>query len=260
MSECIITRRGGSGGLSPNSAVIHVIAQAGSTITFTKGGVVAKTLGPDKSHVNAGDADKADWFYSVSPANYGEWTVTASLVNVGSGSYDVTVSAAKTYDVDISLGYLIYRNGWQHGYRMETITNVYDPNHTYAVDNDANPPCASTTRGNWGFALNNLIDVTDYNTLYVEIAQQDYTGNYRGLFGLWNQAHANARAFSDSSGGGATVYYQKNSGIPRAVYTLDVSGLTGGYVFKAQQKYDGQETKYCAFYLYDMYLSKEVTT
>lgn len=255
MSECIITRRGGSGGLSTNAAVIHVSAPAGSTITFSKGGVIVKTLGPEKSHVNAGDADKADWFYPVSAANYGEWTVTASKANIGTGSYDVTVSSAKTYDVDISFGYLIYRNGWQHGFELTTIDDVFDPETSYTVDSSANPPRATTTRGNWGCALNNNIDITNYNTLYVDI-EIAYPYNYRGLFGLWPLSSTNARKFYDGSGGaGASVYYHHNSGIARDVYTLDISTLSGIHVFKAQQREGGgTATGNYGIYLYDMYL------
>ncbi len=258
MSDALIVRRGGSGGLPANAAVIRVSAPAGSTITFSKGGVIVKTLGPEKSHVNAGDADKADWFYPVSAANYGEWTVTASKANIGTGSYDVTVSSAKTYDVDISFGYLIYRNGWQHGYELSTITNVYDPNGTYAIDNNADPPRATTTRGNWGCALNNEIDVTNYNTLYVEI-EIVYPDNYSSAFGLWVPSSDNARkcTAASSTTSGAAVSYDHNYGMARDTYTLDVSNLSGNYVFKVQVRDGATATRNYGIFLYDMYLSED---
>jgi hypothetical protein len=245
----------GGGGLPVNSAVIHVSAPAGSTITFSKGGVIVDTFGPDRQHINSSDAEKADWFYPVAPANYGAWTITAAITNLGTGSYDVTVSEAKVYDVVISFGYLIYRNGWQHGFALTTIDNVFDPNTSYTVDSSANPPRATTIRGNWGFALNNNIDITNYNTLYVDI-EIAYPYNYRGLFGLWPLSSTNARKFSDGSGGaGASVYYQHNSGIARSVYTLDISSVSGVHVFKAQQRDGGgTATGNYGIYLYDLYL------
>lgn len=101
MSDAFLVRRGGSGGLSPNSAVIHVTAPAGSTISFAKGGVVAKVLGPDKSHVKASDNSLAEWYYAISPINYGEWTVTASLSG-DTASDTVTISTNKQYDLELS--------------------------------------------------------------------------------------------------------------------------------------------------------------
>ena len=95
------TGGGGGGGLSPNSAVIHVTAPVGSTISFAKGGVVAKVFGPDKSHVNSADASLADWYYSVSQNNYGTWTVTATL-GTDTASDTVTIDSNEQYDLMLS--------------------------------------------------------------------------------------------------------------------------------------------------------------
>ena len=84
MSEALIVRRGGTGGLSVNSAVIHVNAPLGSTVSFSKGGVVVKTLAPGKGHVNA-DGETADYYFSISPSNYGVWAVEASLDGASAG-------------------------------------------------------------------------------------------------------------------------------------------------------------------------------
>lgn len=109
MSDALIVRRGG-GGLSPNNAVIHVNAPAGSTISFSIGGVVAKVLGPGKSHVNAEDNTLADWYYSVSPANYGTWTVTATRGG-STVSKTVSVSAANQYDLELLYGLYFIKDG-----------------------------------------------------------------------------------------------------------------------------------------------------
>lgn len=118
MGEAYILRRGGSGGLSPNSAVIHVNAPTGSTITLTKGGITVKTIGPEKSHINSEYADYADWYIPISASNYGEWTVTATLGN-DTASKTVTINDNKTYDVLLTFHIFVIRNGTlQSGYTL----------------------------------------------------------------------------------------------------------------------------------------------
>lgn len=90
----------GKGDLSPDNAVIHVTAPAGSTITFSKGEVIVKTLGPEKSHVNARDNTLADWYYAVSSSNYGSWTVTATL-GTNTVSKTASINSNKEYDLEL---------------------------------------------------------------------------------------------------------------------------------------------------------------
>lgn len=111
MSDAFILRSGGGNGLSPNSAVIHVTAPVGSTISFAKGGVVAKVLGPDKSHVNSADESLADWYYSVSVNNYGTWEISASLDADNTASASVTVNSNEQYDVALTYLYYLYNKG-----------------------------------------------------------------------------------------------------------------------------------------------------
>lgn len=100
MSEALIVRRGGTGGLSVNSAVIHVNAPLGSTVSFSKSGVVVKTLAPGKGHVNA-DGETADYYYAINASSFGTWTMTASKTGETSVSETVTVFAANEYDVTL---------------------------------------------------------------------------------------------------------------------------------------------------------------
>lgn len=141
MGEAFIVRRGGAGGLSANSAVIHVNAPTGSTITFTKGGVTVKTLGPDKSHVNSEDTDYADWYYPVGSSNYGEWTVTSTR-SIDTTSKTITVETNKTYDVLLSYYFFFIRDGvLQSGYSI-TKGDLYKfeqrDGYVYAAANDNN--------------------------------------------------------------------------------------------------------------------------
>lgn len=98
MGEAFIVRRGGTGGMSVNNAVIHVNAPLGSTVTFSKGGVVAKAINPGKAHTNI-DGKTADYYYAINASSFGTWTMTASKTGETSVSKTVTVSAAKEYDV-----------------------------------------------------------------------------------------------------------------------------------------------------------------
>ena len=110
MSEAFIVRRGGSGGLSANGAVLRITAPTGSTITLTKGGVTVAALAAAKGHTNASDATFADWYYSVSSGNYGSWTVTAAR-DGETASRTVTVDSAKQYDVFLAYNIYLIRDG-----------------------------------------------------------------------------------------------------------------------------------------------------
>lgn len=109
MSDALIVRRGGSGGLSLHNAVIHVNAEVGSTITFSKGGVAVKILGPSKGHISS-DGKTADYYYSVSSVNFGSWTITGALGGQSAGK-TVTVNEVKQYDVPLSYNLYLIKDG-----------------------------------------------------------------------------------------------------------------------------------------------------
>ena len=177
MSDAYLVRRGGSGGLSANAAVLHVKAPAGCTVSFAKGGVVAKVLGPGKSHVNSADSSFADWYYAVTPGNFGSWTVTGAN-SEGSISQTVTVNAVKQYDVTVSFGRLYwqgneyvgvtggwgaaqaYYDGGNYSYRQLVITK----NSGNIVLTSSNK---NDTEGCLGTA--NKVELTRYNTLKVNV-------------------------------------------------------------------------------------------
>lgn len=110
MSDAFITRRGGGGGLSTLGAVLHVNAPVGSTITLAKGGVTVKVLDANKGHTSAEDDSLADWYYSVSPSNYGSWTVTATK-DAESVSESITVDSNKQYDVELTYNQYLLKDG-----------------------------------------------------------------------------------------------------------------------------------------------------
>ena len=102
MSRGFIIGAGGEG-LSVNSAVLHVTAPAGSTVSIAKGGVTVKSLGPEKAHIKV-DGVKADYYFSIAPANYGEWTVTAVL---GADTADETAAVIENRQYDVALDYRV---------------------------------------------------------------------------------------------------------------------------------------------------------
>jgi len=110
MGNAIISRRGGSGGgLSQYGAVLRITAEVGSIITLQKGGILI-TLRQNKGHVHSDDSTLADWYYSVSTVNFGEWTVTATK-GIDTASVTVEVSELVQYDVFVTYDLYIVRNG-----------------------------------------------------------------------------------------------------------------------------------------------------
>lgn len=120
MSEALIVRRGGTGGLSVNSAVIHVNAPLGSTVTFSKGGVVVKTLASGKGHANA-DGETADYYFSISPSNYGIWDVEASLDGASAGD---SIEILTNSQHDVLIGYRVPA-AYQAIEWLQTSNNAY---------------------------------------------------------------------------------------------------------------------------------------
>lgn len=218
---------GGGGGLSPNSAVIHVTAPVGSTISFAKGGVVAKVLGPEKSHVNSADASLADWYYSVSQNNYGMWTVTAEKDGFNQ-SKSVTISTNKQHDVSIYLPIYLYNQGDQ----ATSITGGWEVSSGVAASgylkSTTNPVFAtskvslSLTGGaaDKSSAINtkNAVDLTNYSTLNIAVTQSISNG------GAYWSACSNSTGYYVSDAAARADNYGDISKT-----TLDISSLTGLY-------------------------------
>lgn len=98
---------GRGSGLSLTKPLIHVNAKLGSTVTFSYGGVIVKTIAPAKAFANA-DGVTADYYFSATQT--GSWTVTATL-NSLSASQSVSVSAIKQYDVKLIYELVLFESG-----------------------------------------------------------------------------------------------------------------------------------------------------
>lgn len=95
---------GGSGGLVLSKPLLHVIAQLGSTVEISFGGIVVKTIPPSKAFPNE-DGINADYYYSASAT--GTYTITA-IQGALSKSVTETVTTVKQYDVKVPLLVLYY--------------------------------------------------------------------------------------------------------------------------------------------------------
>lgn len=130
MSLTINMVGGGGGGLNPSDALIHVNAPLGSTVTFAKGGVAVETITPDKAFANV-DGATADYYYPVKSANYGTWTVTATLSG-DTASDTVTVNAAEQYDLVLG-GYVVRVEKVMTRGRVSTTTDYTGTNFAHSI-------------------------------------------------------------------------------------------------------------------------------
>lgn len=107
----IINMNGGTSGLSPNSAVLHVTAISGSTVSLFKNNILIKSIEPEKSHPDVYDTDISNYYFSIFPTNYGEYRVMAEM-NEMNMSQNITINSNKQYDLSLLFNkvYLI-RNG-----------------------------------------------------------------------------------------------------------------------------------------------------
>lgn len=113
----ILLGGGNSGGLNPSDALIHANAPLGSTVEFAKGGVTVETITPDKAFAND-DGETADYYYPVKTANYGTWTVTATLSS-DTASDTVVVDSAEQYDANLTFASplnMLTGASWANGY------------------------------------------------------------------------------------------------------------------------------------------------
>lgn len=101
----------GGGGISSNVAVLQVTAPNGSIVTITNGSF-SKTQDASKSHISDSDSTQSVYIFSIAPANFGAFTVTA-LHSGYSGTGTVTISSVKVYSVTIAYDfYLLYNKNF----------------------------------------------------------------------------------------------------------------------------------------------------
>ena len=225
---------GGGGGFSVNNALLHISCDAGSTITLSKGGVVVETLGPDEQHVNSEDSTLAEWYYSISPQNYGEWEVAGVFAGIAV-SNTVTVSTNAMYDVDLWKGQLYsygteftrITGGWTT--RAEASGGTFDKNaQNMYVLGPANKATEAITT--------NRIDLTEFTTL-TAVTGTGNSGSGRNLLITNSTSYTSTGiAHSDLASNGVT--------------TLNVTGYSGSY-YVGLRSQNGN-----GIYIYSVYLTK----
>lgn len=193
---------GGGGGLSPKNAVIHAKAPIGSTVTFSKSGVVVKTIGPDKAHPNS-DGSNADYYYSVKSSNYGTWTITGML-DGDTATESVTVDAAYIYDIEIVYGYYWVKNG-------VLVNSMLFSGTTGFKSNGEGYLYLETSDTGWHLVYQD-IDVSNYSVLSIKYINDSDAAKYIGKL---------------DSYGNMTAYTTLSKVSQDTVATFDISNLTG---------------------------------
>lgn len=206
----------GGGGFSTKNAVIHANAPLGSTITFSKGGVVVKSLGPTDAFSNA-DGATADYYYPVKATNYGEWTVVASSGNYSSSKV-ITVSEVKQYDA--ILEYSLYL--FNHGDQCTAVTGGWKTIGGTISDDSMVINSAYGMSGHLSLFTNNKINSGGRTVLKVKFVPENDSGG-----GTIYQLHAGLSNQNTSVGtSGMIVNYVTNySGQynSEVIYTIDIS-------------------------------------
>ena len=203
----------GGGSLSPNNAVIYVFAKTGSTITFSKNGVVVKELDASKGIVSAKNASISEWYYSIGQANYGDWLVTATSTDLTT-SKAVTVSSNVVYDVE--LYYLYLYNAGTYNVEWQTTNKRYASNTAGAkyptISNYDNRFGFSVSNGAGTYQIKDTVDVTQYKTLWFEVLTSGNLniGIYLGTETYW---------------GSATMIANTDVGMK----SIDITSFTGNY-------------------------------
>lgn len=172
-------------------AVIHVTTLTGSSISFTKDGIIAKVLSPDKSYVRADNNMFADWYYSINSGNYGTWTVTATL-GTDIQSDTVTISDNKQYDLTFYTFYIYNqgntydsRTGGYEGKAWRQTSSSYNAKIPTIIYENTCIRINFQTEGSGVFLTKIPIDITKFNTLKALVdlpATSSTSGNY--YFGL----------------------------------------------------------------------------
>lgn len=105
----IINMVGGGAGFSSNSALLHIVAYVGSTVSIFKNNILIKSISPEKSHPNNND-NYSNYYYSISSANYGDYTITATL-GEQTASQTITINSNEQYTINLFFVLYLIKNG-----------------------------------------------------------------------------------------------------------------------------------------------------
>lgn len=215
--------------ISANAASIHVIAPTGSTIIFSKDGIIISGLYPSEGTVDQSDAALTHYYYYIEPKNFGTWTITATYKTYINNS-TVNVNATLQYQVSVQYDLYIIKNG------------ILQSGYTYSKNSDLNAYNGTSTgyfqlqRGTNGgaswyyivFSPQVNFQATPYKTMYIDY--QIVSTGYNGAHPT-NLAGFGTNALNDNFSASVVTSNQKQT-VARNTKTLNVSGLTSALNFK----------------------------
>ena len=166
-----INNAGSGGGKSNSNALLHITAEVGSTITLKKNGITIKVLPASKGfpvndyvkdYNTDHDSGIADYYYSVTPTNFGTWVVEASL-NGTIVTDSVIVDSNKQYEVYLQYKRYIFKDGLTRRHDWIRVGRALESFHiTNELYVDAN-----TGSGYSGLISSPAFDITNYESVGV---------------------------------------------------------------------------------------------
>lgn len=221
------TNIGSGSSLSFKGALLCITAPTGSTITLIKNNLIIKILYPKDQHILFNDNTSANWYYSVSPSNYGEWTVMITL-GVDSTSVTVTISDNKQYDLAIYPPVYLVKNGTK-------IADITGQNHT--VITQQSEYVNFYINGNYvaTFTSTDPVDLTRYNQINITIPNNDGRSYYRSGVVPSLVIGSSRPVFNDQSSSASYSNFSRvemlssSTTISANTYTMDISSFSGTY-------------------------------
>lgn len=187
---------GSGGGFSTKDAIIHANAPLGSTVTFYKDNIAIKVIESSKAILNS-DGETADYYYSVKSANYGDWTITATL-DAFSNSTVITVDSVKEYDAKLEYNLLVWdysRDGYAGLQNMTTGMSSYS--HTFDKSSYVQIEWGGT--GSPSLIFTEVIDMSKYSVLKI-IGNDGYRGGSSfGIVGSSDNNFSISKSFVKAS-------------------------------------------------------------
>lgn len=161
----VVGSSGGGGGPTAADAILTVTAPAGATVTATKGGIsLTPTL-----WTAAADATQECALFVIPAAQFDAttpWTVTATS-GTDTASDTVTIDSNKQYDLWLSFGYFLYRNGDEFTSRTGGWAWANAGSGTYVNNTSAGQMEVTTTGGSYQTFLHtvNTVSVSEWSSV-----------------------------------------------------------------------------------------------
>lgn len=185
-------------------AVIAVTYPVGSICTCSNG---TKTL---KARDTSGKA-----LFNVT---VGEWTVSCTDGSSTAGSMVSITAEGQIESVALNYELVLYDSGDQHS----TVTGGWKNNSgTFTLNSDS-MVLEGEYHADASAFINNLVDLTDYNTLYFTLAYSDDSSGRSGAIGI-SKSNTNAAPSYAASISGI------NGNVSKTTKSIDISSITGSY-------------------------------